>query len=207
MSDTHIQVQFFAEAEAQTPPVEVEAALLRGRDMGHDDDAGMSVKFAPIATVEMVPPPPPVVARQITVGVLPVWGIALAWVLLIVGVSQATKRVLVAGGLKERLTRRSWQRWMYVVPIVWGSALSGFFGPDFVAIFGIRMGVLPSLLFLGPGSGATAAFAYDATRSVLLPVLPAAALAMLERFTGITLPDSVKDNARLDYEESEAHDA
>lgn len=179
-----INLSLFADAHASQPSHQVQVAMTTGGE-----------SEAEIATLA---------GDVITVGVIPVWGIALGWVLLIVAASQATKRVLTAGGVRERMTHRSWQRWMYVVPIAWGVALAGFFGPDFAVLFGVKMDVLPSLIFLGPGSGATAAFAYDFTRGVILPVLPAAALAVLERFTGITLPDSVKNNAQLDFEESEA---
>lgn len=132
-------------------------------------------------------------ADALTVAVVPVWGIAVGWVLAIVLVTQAVKYVMRAAGLKERLGRRSWRRWLYVVPIVVGILLSGLFGVELGTHFGLRLSVGASLAILGPGSGAAAAFAYDVFRSVVLPLVPAVVSGTIERVTGIELPDSTRE--------------
>lgn len=197
---TIIDVQLFAPADAEElpEPVDVEADLM-GSTNGGETVAVVAVEAdAPV--------------RSITVGVLPVWGIALGWVLAVVLGAQAVKRVLKAFGLKERhpwparnplrlmrrRTRRHvWRRWMYVVPIGVGTVLSVLFGPALGESFGLRFGLWTSLLILGPGSGAAAAFAYDVLRGVVLPVLPATVIGLVEKITTITLPESVKDKAKL----------
>jgi hypothetical protein len=92
------------------------------------------------------------------------------------------------------------------VPVAVGILLSGLFGPQLGELFGLRFGVGVSVVLLGPGSGATAAFAYDVLRGVVLPIVPATVIGLIQRVTGITLPDSVKSNAHLDHMDSEASD-
>lgn len=192
---TQIDVSLFAQADAETDPqpVRVDAEMMPARDMGADE----------MTTVVEPAPPPPQPVRQITVGVLPLWGIVLGWVLVIVAGSQAVKFVLKAVGLKDRLQRLVWRRWMYVVPIIVGTILSALFGPQLGKLFGLEFGLGASLVLLGPGSGATAAFAYDVLRSVVLPVIPATLHGVIERVTGIHLPDDVKAQAHLDQMDSE----
>lgn len=174
-SPIDITVSLFSEATAEEPPVDV------------------AVEFMP-------PPEPPQAfaaveepARQITVGVVPVWGVAIGWVLAIVLVAQAVKYVGRAFGLKEFMGPPRWKRWMYVVPVLVGILLSGLFGPQLGELFGMRFGLWASVLILGPGSGAVAAFAYDVLRAVVLPVLPAVVVSLIERVTGLRLPQSAKE--------------
>lgn len=163
--DREIRITLIGEASAQElPPVDVAVTAVRSEQVAPD---------------------------AITVGVLPVWGIAVGWVLGIVLVTQAIKYVARAAGAKERLGARRWRRWMYVVPVAVGVLLSGLFGPQLATVFGLRFGVLPSLLILGPGSGAAAAFAYDVFRAVVLPVLPTVLIGTIERVTGVEIPEGV----------------
>ena len=193
---TKINVKMFNDAEAQErpEPVHVKASLVP--DMGEQETA----EVEPVAAVAVEPEAP----REITVGVMPVWGIALGWILLIVAASQAAKFVLKAVGLKDRMKRKAWRRWMYVVPVIVGTFMSALFGPQLGELFGLHFGMLESVVLLGPGSGAAAAFTYDVLRGVVLPLLPVTIIGVLERVTGLTLPDSIKDDATLPSPDSEA---
>lgn len=161
-----VGISLFSEASAQElPPVDVTVTAVRAESS----------------------------EQSVTVAVVPVWGIAVGWVLAIVLVTQAAKYVLRAAGLKERLGRVRWRRWMYVVPIAVGILLSGLFGAQLGRQFGLSLSVGASLAILGPGSGAAAAFAYDVFRSVVLPLVPAVVAGTIERVTGIELPAAARE--------------
>lgn len=172
-----VDVGLFSEAHAEEPPVDVSVEFMQPRP-------------EPLSVQAFTAAEP---ARQITVGVVPVWGVAVGWVLAIVLVAQAVKYTAKAFGLKELLGTSRWKRWMYVAPIGVGVLLSGLFGPQLGELFGMRFGIWASVLILGPGSGAAAAFAYDVLRAVVLPVLPAVVVGAIERVTGLQLPESAKE--------------
>lgn len=202
-SSTKINLNLWdTDTVAEPLPMQVDLAWMPPPDAG--TDAGMPVAEA-IAGETAIVVEPDLGARQITVGVVPVWGVAVGWILAIVLASQALKSLLKAVGVKERLSRRAWRRWLYVIPVVQGTILAVLFGPALGELFGLRFGVWTSVLFLGPGSGAAAAFTYDAARGIILPVLPAAVLGLLERVTGLHLPESAKEiRLEVDTADSEA---
>lgn len=187
-----VEVQFFAPVEASEPPTQVELELLVP-DMGPSIEEA-AAEEAPTAHMSVEPE-----ARQITVGVLPVWGIAIGWLLTIILVVQGLKKVLEFFGAKDRLRGRQWERLLFVLPIVVGIALSYGFGPQLGHVFGLSFGLWASVLFLGPGSGMAAAYAYELIRQVLVPLglrlLPSVVVAFLEQKLGLELPPAVHELA------------
>jgi len=190
----------------ESPAVAVEPRLVDG---GASEEGGigekMHVEHAEVTepeTVTVIERP----VREITVGVLPVWGYAVGWILVVIAMSQASKWLLRAAGAKKRLGRQQWKAWMMVLPAIHGTWLAAMFGPQMGALFGLRFGLLASVTILGPGSGAAAAFCYDIMRRVVLPILPSTVVQLIERVTGVTLPDEAKSISQL-IEESESEES
>lgn len=218
-----VDVKLFAQADGEL--VQVDVGLLKGagepegadpvaiepvpadENVAGPEEATGGVVASDVERVEVEDATKVVVdaspARKIQVGAIPVWGYGVGWVVTIVLVAQATKALMKALGARERLGRKKWRQWMYVVPVIWGVILSGLFGPQVGELFGLRFGMVTSMLFLGPGSGAAAAFAYDVFRGVVLPVLPETLTQIIEKLTGVKIKDETVDAIRL-LEESDA---
>lgn len=138
----------------------------------------------------------------VVVGVASIWWVVSIWVVSIILVSQALKSVLKLAGVREKLSKRRWKRLLYVIPVVVGMTLAHLFAPRVGILFGLEFDLLTSVLILGPGSGAGAAFVYDTLRTVVMPVLPRVVVGVIERVTGVELPESAR-NLELS-EDSEA---
>ena len=137
----------------------------------------------------------------VVVGVAAIWWVVSLWVVSIILVSQAVKSVLRLGGVAERLDKRRWKRLQYVIPVGVGMMLSHLFAPRVGVLFGLEFDALTSMFILGPGSGAGAAFVYDTLRTVVLPVLPRVVVGVIERVTGVEMPDHLKQLEISDEEE------
>lgn len=139
----------------------------------------------------------------VVVGVAAIWWVVSLWVVSIILVSQAAKSVLKLVGVRERLTKRRWKRLLYVLPVIAGMALSHLFAPRVGVLFGLEFDALTSMFILGPGSGAGAAFVYDTLRTTVLPVLPRVVVGVIERVTGVQLPQSAQQMSLTEDSDAE----
>jgi hypothetical protein len=147
------------------------------------------------AVVEVPPDeaPPPAHDNATTIGLLPLWAVAIVWVIGIVLWTQGAKAALKAVGLKDRLNAVQWQRWMLVVPLFIGIAQALLVGPTVARAFEIDMDRWTAVVFIGGPSGAAAPWVYLFFRRAILPLLGPTALGLIEKVTGLTMPDEVRD--------------
>lgn len=214
-----IQTQFFAPAAAE-PNGQAMRTVIPDMGLDDEDEAAEAVtadevppsgdsdevdapEVAPEAQVTVEPAPLVSAGDQnatVVVGVVPVWGLVIGWLLAIIALSAATKRGLKALGLKDKLGAVRWRRWLFVIPLVTGIVVSLLAGPPLGRQFGLEIDPWLAVLFLGPGSGMAAGWFYDVGRAVLAPVLvallPEVLISLLNAIPGVTLGDDAKAAAK-----------
>lgn len=200
MSDpgAKVRIQLFESAVAQ--PVDAPVLAIEP-DMGQETGEVEAPVMTSNGTVEsgtatVIHTQPPSSTPIVAVPILPVvfWG--CVWVLTIIAMAQAIKRVLKVFGLKERLGRISWRRWCFVFPIISGQVLSVYYGNLVASQFGVEVSTEAAILFMGPVSAMGATFCYNMFREVVLPILPDVIVEFIEKKFDITVPEDKKEKLR-----------
>lgn len=155
-------------------------------DMGVSVETDDAFAEQPIALVAQPPD------DTTTIGLLPLWLVAAFWVVALILIAQAVKRILRAAGLRDRIGAHAWRRWMFCLPIAVGMVMGYALGPRVAAAFAVTLDPVSSLFLLGFTSGASAPWVYMAFRHIVLPVLPTVTIGIIERVSGIALPEEIR---------------
>lgn len=182
-----IEAQLFDEASAEEPPARIQIAL--APDAGTASDTPAAATTTAATEVDAQPQDP----NAATLSVVPTAGVAIGWVVLVIAFTQCVKAVLKLFGMKERMGFLRWRRTLMLLPVPVAVAMGFFWGPFVAHRFGFEFDPVTAALIVGVPSGAAAPWIYMLFQYVVLPLLPATTVGLIEKFTGIDLPDDLKD--------------